>query len=460
MLVIFCCISLSIVFAILSCENPLMTVLRAPEISVLYNGQEIASGTELVLEQVEFGAAEEYTFTILNKGKTGTLNLDPDSPVSMTSDYITMFTLQNTETAVIEPSSSTSFTVTFSPFGFEGEKTAVVTIINDDEGESTYTFTLSVNATASVNAPSVTISSVRGSPVNTVFPVNITFSAPVTGFIVDDMEVVNGTADNLQTDDNMIYTADITPSSDPIIVSLRIPAGVALNAGGKGNKESNTIEVDYDTDYPSVEISSPGANPGVEDVYYTATEPIPITITFTHVMDGFSSSDIDAAGGIVADFNDSGNPVFTCTVSTTEGTRVTVDIPAYTAQSISTDQWNLEAITYNIEFDGTAPAGLTLGNTGFGYSNFETVELELSASDSVSGLSEMWISNDNFASGDWETWSETGTWTINPGIGTLTAVSVKVRDTAGNESGAASHNITLTEDAIVDYSVIGTVKCQ
>ncbi|MGS2762863.1 MBG domain-containing protein, partial [Sinomicrobium sp. M5D2P9] len=97
--------------------------------------------------------------------------------------------------------------------------------------------------------PSVILSGTPGT--NTPFTLTITFSEAVTGFIVADISAGNAMLSNLQTADNTVYTALVTPTVDGE-VSLQVPADVAVNIAGNGNTASNVFRYDYDTTAPVV----------------------------------------------------------------------------------------------------------------------------------------------------------------------------------------------------------------
>ncbi|MCU6713291.1 Ig-like domain-containing protein, partial [Paenibacillus sp. J5C_2022] len=107
-----------------------------------------------------------------------------------------------------------------------------------------------------VTPPSVSISSAQSSPTNDS-PINVTFtfSEAVTGFTSADISVTNGTADNLSTLDNRIYTADITPSGDGE-VKVGVAADVAFDGAANGNTAATELSIDYDTTAPTVGINS------------------------------------------------------------------------------------------------------------------------------------------------------------------------------------------------------------
>ncbi|MFH1230375.1 MAG: hypothetical protein V1709_02645 [Planctomycetota bacterium] len=98
---------------------------------------------------------------------------------------------------------------------------------------------------------------------------------------------------------------------------------------------------------------------------------------------------------------------------------------------------------YWIKEDTIAPAGTISINDGAASTTFTSVTLTLSASDTVSGVSEMQLSNDQL---NWPTspqaYITSTNWTLSSGDGTKT-VYVKFKDAAGNWSDAISDTIIL-----------------
>ena len=86
----------------------------------------------------------------------------------------------------------------------------------------------------SPDSPTATISSSATAPVTGAFSVAVTFSAPVQGFEVSDLVVVNGTASSLEGR-GASYAAVITPAASGT-VTVEIPAGAVHDADGRPNR--------------------------------------------------------------------------------------------------------------------------------------------------------------------------------------------------------------------------------
>ena len=81
-------------------------------------------------------------------------------------------------------------------------------------------------------------------------PVTATFSEPVFGFTVDDVDVVNGSASNLVgIDGDSMYTFDVIPNAIGV-VTVDIAGNVAQDADGNGNTAAVQLSlgIPYDDD--------------------------------------------------------------------------------------------------------------------------------------------------------------------------------------------------------------------
>ncbi|MFN3850852.1 MAG: beta strand repeat-containing protein, partial [Spirosomataceae bacterium] len=128
-----------------------------PEINLKGNSASIVNGdaTPSTTDHTDFGSQNVAsgtvvrTFTIENTG-TGTLNI---SSISTGSSEFTVGGI--TLPATINAASSTIFTVTFDPSA-SGNRTATVSIANDDADENPYTFAIQGTGTCNVTVPTGT----------------------------------------------------------------------------------------------------------------------------------------------------------------------------------------------------------------------------------------------------------------------------------------------------------------
>ncbi len=123
-------------------------------------------------------------------------------------------------------------------------------LANDAAGNGN-TAAVQLTTAYSGTTPLVTLSSAAAAVTNSSpFSVTATFSEVMSGLLVSEITIGNGTASNLATGDNITFTFDVTPSGDGA-VTAQIPAGVAENAGMIGNNASNILSRIYDGTPPT-----------------------------------------------------------------------------------------------------------------------------------------------------------------------------------------------------------------
>ena len=96
----------------------------------------------------------------------------------------------------------------------------------------------------------------------------------------------------------------------------------------------------------------------------------------------------------------------------------------------------------SITLDTTPPSGSILIEGGAVYATSSSVTLNLSATDSLSGVADLRFSNNGSSWVAWEPYASTKSWTLDAGDGTKT-VYVEYRDNAGNSSSSNNDTIVL-----------------
>ena len=144
-------------------------------------------------------------------------------------------------------------------------------------------------------APTVTVTRrIATALTNAAYPVTITFSETVSGFVVGDISVSNGTAANF-SGSGANYTATITPTADGT-VTVSIAAGVATGVDSQQpNLASAALSTTYDGTPPTVTITAPNDTDGA----FTAT------FAFSEPITGFEMSDVQLSNGSVSNFSGS-----------------------------------------------------------------------------------------------------------------------------------------------------------
>lgn len=116
---------------------------------------------------------------------------------------------------------------------------------------------------------------------------------------------------------------------------------------------------------------------------------------------------------------------------------------------------NSPSRTDTIVLDTTPPNCSVNINSGAQYATSTSVTLTLSASDSLSGVSQMRCSNDGSTWSAWAPYQTSQSWTLTSGDG-LRTVYAQFKDGAGNASSSSSDTITLATNAPTGSVVINS----
>jgi len=190
-------------------------------------------------------------------------------------------------------------------------------------------------------APIVSISSSESSPTNaSPIPITATFSMDVTGFVQSDVNVGNGSIGNFSGSGSN-YSFDVTPASDGE-VTVDIPEDVAQDDQGNGNFAAQQFIITFDGTIPTVSISSIENSP-------TDNTPIPITVTFSESVIGFTSNDVTLSDGSISNFTGSGTTYSFDLVPSNDGF-YTVDVASDVAQDAASNG-NSAADQFSILYD-------------------------------------------------------------------------------------------------------------
>ena len=107
------------------------------------------------------------------------------------------------------------------------------------------TGTITRDSQQDTDAPAVTVTSEATSPVSGEFEIDVTFSEPVSGFEMSELEVTNGTAVRMSSlEDGTVHTVTIAPGSDATgQVTVTVPEGVATDTAGNANTASAAFSI-------------------------------------------------------------------------------------------------------------------------------------------------------------------------------------------------------------------------
>jgi hypothetical protein len=237
-------------------ENPYIFTLSgtgvAPEINVMQGVSEVPSGSgSYGFGSLLVGSSSSPTiFTIENFG-TADLKLSGSPRVVLGGADAGMFSVSLQPGSPVAPSSSTTFTITFSPTS-AGAKAATVSIANDDSDENPYTFSLSgTGVTPEINLKQGTTDIPSGGTYDFA-DVGVGIGGSTITFTIENL----GSADlNLLGNPRVavggaeagMFTVDAQPSS-PIGPSSSITFTITFDPLSVGSKTATVTITNDDSD--------------------------------------------------------------------------------------------------------------------------------------------------------------------------------------------------------------------
>ncbi|MEO1639427.1 MAG: Ig-like domain-containing protein [Pseudomonadota bacterium] len=205
--------------------TPEITVASGTTGDINHGGTD-PQGTQLTATE------QTVTYTVRNTG-TGPLTLS-GTPTAENLNKITgPVMISAPAQSVLQPGETTSFDVTYVPTD-DGPFSFDVSIANDDSDESQFDVTVSGTGN---NAPTATITGPSG-PQGDPFMITVTFSEDVSGFELDDLALINGTASNLTMVSAGVYTVMITPVTQGQNVTINLLPGSVVDSDGATNAEA------------------------------------------------------------------------------------------------------------------------------------------------------------------------------------------------------------------------------
>jgi len=331
-------------------------------------GISIAAGTASDLAgNTALASGPSTTFTVDNTAPTLVISAPTKTdtntgPVSYTVTYTGADTVSlptgsvtlnatgtATGTVAVSGTGNTTRTVTIS--GIAGDGTLGISIAagtaSDLVGNTALASGPSITFTVDNTAPTVVTTSTTSNPTNaSPIPVTVTFSEPVTGFTSGEVVVGNGSVSSFTAVSGSVYTLSVTPAANGL-VTVDIPANSAQDAAGNGNTAAAELSRTFNSTHPTVTITSTTGSP-------TNVSPIPVTVTFSEPVTGFTSGEVVVGNGTISLFTAVSGTVYTFSVTPAANGVVTVDIPANAAYD-SADNGNLPAVEFSRTFDNIAP---------------------------------------------------------------------------------------------------------
>ena len=221
-------------------------------------------------------------------------------------------------------------------------------VCSDDAGNGN-TAATQVSIKYDGTAPGVALSTLESDPTDSSpFEVTVTFDEDVSGFVLGDITVGNGSASNLGVvTANSVWTVDISPSADGQ-VTVDVASGVATDDAGNENTAAAQLGIMYDTTAPTVGITSLESDP-------TNASPFTVTFTFSEDVIGFASGDITVGNGSASNFAATSDSVYTVDITPSADGEVTVDVASGVAVDDAGNE-NTAATQFSVDYDSVAPA--------------------------------------------------------------------------------------------------------
>ena len=301
------------------------------------------------------------------------------------ADDISLTGSATAEASVLMDSGS-DYTATITPEpGADGNVIIQVPAnIAEDAAENGNTESQSHTVSVDLARPTVEITGVPTQTQTGPFEVTITFGEDededVTGFEADDISLT-GMATATVTDwsvSGAAYTAEITPTADGDLV-IQVLAGVAFDAAGNGNTESQSHTVTVDVSRPTVEIT------GVPT--QTQTDAFDVTIEFSEDVTGFEADGISLSATASAMILIRTGAVYTVKITPAEDAEgeVTFHVRENAAVAVNgVDKGNTASLSHTVSVDLVAP---TVEITGVPTQvTMDTFEVTITFSEEVTGF--------------------------------------------------------------------------
>lgn len=287
--------------------------------------------------------------------------------------------------------------------------------------------------TRDMTAPTAVISSTATDPTNAAsFVIDVTFSESVTGFDQTKLVVSNGSVSAFAGSGSS-YTFTFTPTSVGA-VTVDIAAGAGVDIAGNASLAATTFSRQFDNSQPSVTLGTTAPNP-------SNTTPIPVTVTFSEAVTGFTASGLTLVNATVSGFAGSGTTYSFNLVPSGQGT-VSATVNAAVAQDTAGNN-NTASATLSRTFDSVRPT-LTLSTTASEPTNVSPIPVTATFSEAVTGFTSGAVVVTNGAVSGFSGSGTTYTFNVTPtgnNVVTINVAAGVAQDAAGNTNTIAT---TLT----------------
>ncbi len=305
------------------------------------------------------------------------------------------------------------------------------------------------------STPAVSLTSTSTTLTNIAIPVKAVFSTAMTGFVVGDISVTNGTAGSF-SGSGTTYTFTVTPTSQGA-VTVSLLSGVAQDAAGNLNSASNTLSRTYDSVPPSVSLTTSTVSP-------TLTTPISYTATFSEAVTGFTLSDITSTNASIGNFHVVSSRVYTFDVSPISNPIDNVDVYTSIASGKAQDAAGNgntasdSATPSYIRFDNHSPT-VAVSTTATDPTGTTPIPVTITFSEAVTGFLSSEISVSNATIGSFS--GSGSTYTFNAIPSSQGAVSVSIASGVASDdalnTNLASNVLSVSYDSGPPTVVLSTV---
>ncbi|QGJ71066.1 Hypothetical protein PBC10988_27690 [Planctomycetales bacterium 10988] len=169
------------------------------------------------------------------------------------------------------------------------------------------------------------------------------FTEEVTGFLVTDIDLTNGSPGTFTKIDGANYTLSVFPDMDGT-VTVSVSSGKAADLATNGNT-SATASITFDDNQPNLTITPSGTQ--------TNSYPILFTFQFSEAVSGFDLSDIEVTNGTKGIFTTVDTDTYTLEISPLADGNVSVFVAEEQALDASNNGNTEDSAT--VVYDGTAP---------------------------------------------------------------------------------------------------------
>lgn len=161
--------------------------------------------------------------------------------------------------------------------------------------------------------------------------VTFTFSEAVTGFSNDDLTVASGTLSSVTTEDNITFTATLTPTAgveDGDNAITVYETGYTNEAGFSGLGVTLSNNYGVDTVAPTVTIE-------IDDADLASGETAWVTITFSEEVTGFSDASLSVANGELSQVTTNDGIIYTAAFTPSAGLTEPANVIAFDKTGIA-----------------------------------------------------------------------------------------------------------------------------